>query len=595
MVQTYLVDWQQGRTVNREEPTVSTLRTLHRATRAATAYDFMTPAEAARLVTGGSTYAPDETTQAPPGDGPRAGWSGVLVMEGQITGDGRIIESNALRWENLPIPLRWSSVDNGGHDGAEVVGTIDTIERAAGGKITATGSFDLGSERGVEARRQVAEGLTTGVSVDLDDVSFEVRIAGEIMDEMDAMMAEAPVEEQPEEPERDADGRVTVASIKSDDEVMVTTDARIRAATMVAIPAFNDARLVLSGEEQPPAADQALASEGATFAVETGDSVRWTEEVDGETVERTGVVQAISDDGSTATVEVQGGDTVEVPVADLTETEDDGDDDEEDAPPALVAGAGPVRPPTSWFRDPSLSEPTPLTVTDDGRVYGHLALWGTCHTGYAGQCVSPPASSSGYAYFRTGSLVTSDGTEVAVGPITMDTLHADTKRNLTAAAALAHYEDTGRAVAYVASGEDQHGIWIAGSMRAEATAEQVRALRASPLSGDWRRVGAGMELVAALAVNMPGFPVPRTKALVASGSMRSLVAAGMLSPRQVIAPGSPGALSADDLRYLKAMAARERERQRRETPAAESDLRTRARLAALRVRAGRYRGTTTTV
>jgi hypothetical protein len=78
------------------------------------------------------------------------------------------------------------------------------------------------------------------------------------------------------------------------------------------------------------------------------------------------------------------------------------------------------------------------------------------------------------------------------------------------------------------------------------------------LSGDWRRIGGNLELVAALAVNVPGFPVPRPRGLVASGSMQSLVAAGMLPPRKVKRPGTPGALSLDDLRYLKKLAAREK-------------------------------------
>lgn len=522
-----------------------TLHRLARAMRAATAYDYLSPAEAARLVSGGGTATlAAEPATAAPASGPTAAWEGTLVFEGQMTGDGRLIEANALRWENLPIPLRWSAIDNGGHDGAQVVGSIDAIERGQGGAITARGRFDLGSEHGTEARRQVAEGLTTGVSVDLDDVSFEIRVAREVMDDMMGEPEPVPVETVEGEPgaePTDADGRVTVVSINSDDEVMVTTDARIRAATMVAIPAFESARLAVT-EEAPAAAGPDSAPKEERPAPEEPE-------------------------------EPEGG-----------------------APAALVAGAGPVRPPTAWFSDPGLSGPTPLTVTDDGRVYGHLALWGTCHTGFQGQCVSPPSSGTGYAYFRTGAVLTSDGSEVAVGPITMDTLHADTTRRLTAAAAIRHYEDTGRAVAYVASGEDAHGIWVAGAMRADATAEQVRALRASPLSGDWRDVGTGgLELVAALAVNMPGFPVPRTKALVASGSMRTLVAAGMVPPQRVLPPGTPGALSPDDLRYLKALAARERERERRATPVAKADLSTQAAALALRVRAGRYRTSTTNV
>ena len=46
---------------------------------------------------------------------------------------------------------------------------------------------------------------------------------------------------------------------------------------------------------------------------------------------------------------------------------------------ALIAAAAPVAPPASWFDQPKFSGPTPLTITPEGRVYGHAALWGTWH------------------------------------------------------------------------------------------------------------------------------------------------------------------------------------------------------------------------
>jgi hypothetical protein len=41
----------------------------------------------------------------------------------------------------------------------------------------------------------------------------------------------------------------------------------------------------------------------------------------------------------------------------------------------IVAGAIPLTPPASWFENPKLQGPTPLTLDDDGRVYGHIAAW----------------------------------------------------------------------------------------------------------------------------------------------------------------------------------------------------------------------------
>jgi hypothetical protein len=193
---------------------------------------------------------------------------------------------------------------------------------------------------------------------------------------------------------------------------------------------------------------------------------------------------------------------------------------------ALVASSVPLAPPAEWFTDPELDAPTKLTVDSDGRVFGHLAAWGTCHIAAGGgRCVTPPRGNE-YSFFRTGYVVTADGSEVATGPITVDTGHASTDPRVTAAAALAHYDNTGHAVADVAIGEDEHGIWLAGAIRPTASDEQVHLLRASAVSGDWRPVGRGMELVAALAVNRPGFPI--TKAVTHDGELTSLVAAGMV-------------------------------------------------------------------
>lgn len=194
---------------------------------------------------------------------------------------------------------------------------------------------------------------------------------------------------------------------------------------------------------------------------------------------------------------------------------------------SLVA-SGHTAPPAEWFLDPEFEEVTPITVTDDGRIFGHLAQWGTCHIGIPGQCVTPPQSHSNYAYFRTGIIETADG-PIPVGHITLDTGHAD--MSLSASSTMAHYDQTGMVVADVVAGEDDFGIWIAGAVRPHLDDEDMLALRSAPLSGDWRTIGGHLEMVAALGVNVPGFPVPRV-ALAASGSQQhALVAAGMV-PRE---------------------------------------------------------------
>lgn len=189
---------------------------------------------------------------------------------------------------------------------------------------------------------------------------------------------------------------------------------------------------------------------------------------------------------------------------------------------ALVAAGGP--PPRGWFDDPGFEGPTPMHVGEDGRVFGHLALWKSCHIGKRGTCVKPPRSASNYAYFLTGEVLTDSGS-VPVGQITLGTGHA--LGNLGLGAAVEHYDNTGAAVADIAVGEDTFGIWFAGALRPSVTADQVIALRGASLSGDWRPSGQGREMVAALAVNVPGFPIPRVSVVMAGDEVYSLTAAAI--------------------------------------------------------------------
>jgi hypothetical protein len=210
----------------------------------------------------------------------------------------------------------------------------------------------------------------------------------------------------------------------------------------------------------------------------------------------------------------------------------------------------PARPPAQWFDDPEFNDastvpsPTcsdirgcPLTITDEGQVYGHAALWSSCHVGFPDQCVTPPRSPSGYAMYRVGSTLTADGSNIPTGIIAVGTGHAP--MNASGDAAVAHYDNTGTAVADVATGEDQYGIWVAGAIRPGASVSQVEALRRSSLSGDWRDDGQGnLEMRGLLAVNTPGFAVsrfglaasagsiPKARARVVDGRALALVAAG---------------------------------------------------------------------
>ena len=146
-----------------------------------------------------------------------APFSGVIGIEGMLTGDGRLIEEQSLTYAKFPLPLRWAKSDVGGHDGAVIVGRIDGVERADNGDIRSWGVIDLGSEEGREAARLMKGQFLSGVSMDLDAVdSFEADVT--YADEEGGEKSQA---------------------------ALVTSQARVRAATLVAIPAFDEARLAL--------------------------------------------------------------------------------------------------------------------------------------------------------------------------------------------------------------------------------------------------------------------------------------------------------------------------------------------------------------
>lgn len=184
------------------------------------------------------------------------------------------------------------------------------------------------------------------------------------------------------------------------------------------------------------------------------------------------------------------------------------DADRSSREPAMVASAAEeFRPPVydhRLFENPKLSGPTLPTMGEDGRIYGHLACFGACHRSIQSECIIAPRSPSDYSNFHTSPAVKLDNdVRLPVGRLTVGTGHASDK--LRPGPAMAHYDNTGSCFALVRVGEDKHGIWFSGVAAPWATAEQVQMGVSSPLSGDWRDFGKGLDLIAALAVNTPGF------------------------------------------------------------------------------------------
>jgi hypothetical protein len=438
-------------------------------------------------------------------------WQMPLAVIGKPTGDGRQFDAGALSHRDLPLPFRYVASDSGGHANAVIVGHIAKIGKEKDGMLPAQGEFyddDSWPEdvrNAATAAMKFTENKVIGPSVDLDQQEVEH------VPEPKAYAAWKKAQAGKLKAAKMAHGGdcgcgspVMADEAFDGPRLKMIRSGRMASATLVHIPAFAE-----------------LSGHAKLTPIDSSDP---------------------NVDGTTSSAMVAGA-LVEIDWADVdwdTKIENDAetptDQEARDAMAALMAGAAPTAPPKDWFDDPKLTGPTPLHIADDGRVYGHVAVWDTCHVGIGDSCVKPPKTLTSYAYFHTGEVKTDDGSRVAVGRLTYGGGHA--APNLGYRAAADHYDRTSATGAYVRAGEDQYGIWVAGMLAPDADESAVFKMRAAPLSGDWRRIGGNLEMVAALHVNTAGFPIPRAMAASAMSGMPedeevlSLVAAGVL-PRVV--------------------------------------------------------------
>jgi hypothetical protein len=496
-------------------------------------------------------------------------WRGVLVVEGTPTGDGREFSPDSLSWTDMPLPLRWQKTDShGGMPTNETVrvGNITRVWRD-GSNIMGEGFFDLGGPEDDdphEAFRRMGAQTLSGISIDADDIT------------------DADIEyifPKSEETQEDDDQDIFLLLFAAPEKIIFHA-ARIRAATLCDIPAFVEAQIhlidpadesLVAGatvtafgpcESHTTATSDgswdAAANERRLSDVMTVSTARevyaWIDEskVDGTEVPKIGarfIHHEIDAEGHpgpanltacASDIAILGSDRSDVPSGHrrgvynhLAQHLRDGG---QEPPPfvetttaALVAHAWHEewRPPRDWFVDPQLGQVMPIVVTDQGRVYGHAAQWGQCHLGYMSECVMPPHEDY-HSYYLTGEVVCEDGSRVPVGQITAGIEHAGLQ--LRGSSAKQHYEDTNAAVADVVTGNDSHGIWVAGAIRPWAQTSRVAALRGSgQVSPDWRRIGGSLRMVALLTVNTSGYTVPRARSLVASGEIQTLISSGMVA------------------------------------------------------------------
>lgn len=471
-------------------------------------------------------------------------WSGMIAPWEVATGDRRTFAQDSLEHRPLPLSLKWQRTDNGGHTTSIVIGTIDGIEYREDGAYAWGIILDPDPalmprlKEDVEEAKLLLEKGTISPSVDLA-----------------AMEAEA----------LDPTGQYAATGQRPDVRVM---SGEIGAVTLVPVAAFKEVRPFvldkLDADEYYALVASARASvpvrrawDDVPVAYVPWDAASWlADELDGEAMTASALVNdsaplfpvgtfingelhlvpgAVAD---CVSVVAEYGDRLPFDAETfgvMRETlEALADRCDLPAPPwvvadesaSLTASAALLKPPDEWFALPEPAEFTPLTVTEDGQVYGHIADWSTCHIGFPGQCRTAPRSASGYAYAHNGSVITASGAQVRVGKLTIGGGHADLKYG--ARAAQEHYDDVATCAAQGTFRDGKVGIWFSGAAVPEATELQLAQLRRCPPSGDWRRINGSPELILAHAVNTGGFPAPAIRHH--DGQVQALVAAGAHYP-----------------------------------------------------------------
>lgn len=428
----------------------------------------------------------------------------LLAPIGVSTGDGRRFQDGGITLAGLPMPFEWAREREGGHDGAVQVGAVTEAKimthKAAleGGWISEAGAKGLDPDgKGVYAQGEmyddadrekmprlaedVAEAMhlatngTLGPSVDLDSFEAKPVMAG-TDDEMSWELAEAYYEEHGAEPPVE----------------LLVTQGRVRAATLVSIPAFHEtSRPFELVESTEPAEGEAAPTEHSA--------------------------------------------------------------EELMALVASATGASPARPPVGAFTLPRLNGPTPITWDwDRGVVYGHVATWRTCHVGFEGVCVTPPRDEAGgaYSWFNRYAVETVDGGTVWAGRLTVGGRHAGLA--LSASAAMGVHD--GKTVAaYVRAYEDDHGIVLAGAIEPGLSDADRAILERRKVSGDWREISGSLALVEVLALSPgprshsePGFPVIETH-VGQGGRQTALVACLSPDPELALTAGRAPLVDVDAL------------------------------------------------
>ncbi|MEV3895312.1 phage minor head protein [Streptomyces anulatus] len=556
--------------------------------------------------------------------------STALAFENTETGDGRVFAAGALYWAGAgPWPLQYADEMLMGHEGAELAGGIHALDRQDD-RITGSGVLYPSRPAGADALMLLEERAALGVSVDLDDVSVEFldRTSAEGDDEGEILLlASLPaaslmrlddgswsltmataaewtasgaslsrtargaqlitgpggtVTAAAVHAALDPTGTLTAAAGDADDPdagtvvhressgdlLMRITRARLRGATLVAMPAYDQARIVLDGVDpddpgEPEEIDDddmwAAAGPSKTHlrvvayvktspvAVGARDVARALgmrmEAARGHLgrAAKAGRVVRLSR-GLYVGPTVTGTETIaasdDVDLADMEELEASAWDAMQSLPPM----------PAAWFKEPTAEELPPGSGGvhyANGRVYGWVAQAGVPHAGHPGKKITIERLAReglDYSHFLRTEFELDDGSRVKAGAMTMNVGHDGDGAQCNDA--VCQFDNSGTVGAIVTVGMSKGGMWFAGAGAPWLSTWDRNVFKACQPSYHLKgRRGGGWELRAVLDVPVPGHSSPLVAAVIERSNLALAASAAIRTAsgdRPDVAQGDAG-------------------------------------------------------
>lgn len=535
----------------------------------------------------------------------------ALAFEGEETGDGRIFAAGSVYWEAGPWPLQYAEEMMGGHDGAELAGSIETVGRD-GARITGTGLIYTGRSAGDDAVALLDEEAPLGVSVDLDSVDIEFvdktvtqGADGEII--LRASLAQASVMRLedgswavtaetaadwtasagaltraahriqfitgpggviPADAVKAAFGQAGILTAAAgdpdapDEGVVVWTEnagdflcritsARLRGATLVSVPAYDQARIVLdpagataAAQVDTTAADLAAADLSETHlavigfvtgspvpvgprevAAALGISVDAARGHLSQATTAGRIVKLARGQYVAATTEPQA--TALTVVADVAASADDsGLRDLVASAWTAMRDSDPL--PAAWFREPTAEELPPGSGGvhySGGRVFGWVAQAGEPHAGIPGRKVTiDNLGAIDMTHYLRARFRLDNGRTVKAGAMTMNVGHHRDGAECETAAC--QFDNSRTVAAIITVGMNARGMWFSGAAAPWLSEWDRSVFAACQPSYHLRQPQGGgkWQLRAVLSVPVPGHSSPLLASAVAERSNLALAA-----------------------------------------------------------------------